>query len=119
MDTMSDTAVLSADAREERMKALVSVIELLRPVVQQDGGDLALMSADVETPMLRYQAETFGGGDPEGYRRRLRENYPQGARARFLRPEEVADLIFYLAQPAAAGITGANVAIDFGLSAGV
>ena len=79
----------------------------------------AVCPADVETPMLRYQAETFGGGDPEGYRRRLRENYPQGARARFLRPEEVADLIFYLAQPRAAGITGANVSIDFGLSAGI
>ena len=67
----------------------------------------AVCPADVETPLLRYQAETFGGGDPEGYRRRLRENYPQGARARFLRPEE------------AAGITGANVSIDFGLSAGI
>ena len=67
----------------------------------------AVCQADVETPMLRYQAETFGGGDPEGYRRRLWENYPQGARARFLRPEE------------AAGITGANVSIDFGLSAGI
>ena len=79
----------------------------------------AVCPADVETPMLRYQAKAFGGGDPEGYRQRLLENYPQGARARFLRPEEVADLIFYLAQPAAAGITGANVSIDFGLSAGV
>jgi NAD(P)-dependent dehydrogenase (short-subunit alcohol dehydrogenase family) len=79
----------------------------------------AVCPADVETAMLRYQAEAFGGGDPEGYRQRLRENYPQGARTRFLRPEEVADLIFYLAQPAAAGITGANVSIDFGLSAGI
>ena len=79
----------------------------------------AVCPADVETPMLRYQAETFGAGDPEGYRRRLLENYPQGARARFLRPAEVADLIFYLAQPSAAGITGANLSIDFGLSAGI
>jgi NAD(P)-dependent dehydrogenase (short-subunit alcohol dehydrogenase family) len=79
----------------------------------------AVCPSDVETPMLRYQAETFGGGDPEAYRRRLRESYPQGARARFLRPEEVADLIFYLAQPSAAGITGANLSIDFGLSAGI
>jgi NAD(P)-dependent dehydrogenase (short-subunit alcohol dehydrogenase family) len=79
----------------------------------------AVCPADVETPMLRYQAETFGGGDPEGYRRRLLENYPQGPRARFLRPAEVADLIFYLAQPSASGITGANLSIDFGLSAGI
>ena len=51
MSVMSDTATaeLSPDAREERMKALLSVIELMRPVVQQDGGDLALVSADVES----------------------------------------------------------------------
>jgi len=79
----------------------------------------AVCPADVDTPMLTYQAETFGGGDPEAYRRRLLAHYPQATRARFLRPEEVAELIYYLAQPAAAGITGANVSIDFGLSAGI
>lgn len=79
----------------------------------------AVCPADVDTPMLSYQADTFGGGDPEAYRRRLLAHYPQATRARFLRPEEVADLIFYLAQPSAAGITGANVSIDFGLSAGI
>lgn len=79
----------------------------------------AVCPADVDTPMLRYQAETFGGGDPEAYRRRLLAHYPQGERARFLRPDEVAELIFFLAQPAASGITGANLSIDFGLSAGI
>jgi NAD(P)-dependent dehydrogenase (short-subunit alcohol dehydrogenase family) len=79
----------------------------------------AVCPADVDTPMLRYQAETFGGGDPDGYRRRLLDGYPQKERARFLRADEVAELIFFLAQPRAAGITGANVSIDFGLSAGI
>ncbi len=79
----------------------------------------AVCPADVDTPMLAYQADTFGGGDPAAYRRRLLAHYPQGSRARFLRPEEVAELIYYLAQPAAAGITGANLSIDFGLSAGI
>ena len=79
----------------------------------------AVCPADVETPMLRYQAETFGGADPSGYRQRLLDHYPQGPRARFLDPAEVAELIFYLAQPTAAGITGANLSIDFGLSAGI
>jgi NAD(P)-dependent dehydrogenase (short-subunit alcohol dehydrogenase family) len=79
----------------------------------------AVCPADVDTPMLAYQAETFGAGDPDGYRRRLLSQYPQASRARFLRPEEVAELIYYLAQPAAAGITGANISIDFGLSAGI
>jgi Fe-S cluster biogenesis protein NfuA len=49
---MSDTAVLSDEAKSERLKALQSVIELMRPVVQQDGGDLALVGADVETGVV-------------------------------------------------------------------
>ncbi|HET7294623.1 MAG TPA: SDR family oxidoreductase, partial [Vicinamibacteria bacterium] len=79
----------------------------------------AVCPADVDTPMLRYQADRFGGGDPDAYFGRLLAHYPQQQRARFLRPEEVAELIFFLAQPAAAGITGANLSIDFGLSAGI
>ncbi len=79
----------------------------------------AVCPADVETPMLHYQAEAFGGGDPDSYRRRLLAGYPQKERARFLQPDEVAELVFFLAQPSAAGITGANLSIDFGLSAGI
>ncbi len=54
---MSDTLVLSDDARAERLAAIQSVIELLRPVVQQDGGDLRLMSADVETGVVEVQLQ--------------------------------------------------------------
>jgi NAD(P)-dependent dehydrogenase (short-subunit alcohol dehydrogenase family) len=79
----------------------------------------AVCPCDVDTPMLRYQAETYGDRNPESYRRRLLDQYPQGERARFLHPDEVAELIFFLAQPAASGITGANLSIDFGLSAGI
>lgn len=57
MDVMTDTAVLSDDARTERMKALQSVIDLIRPVVQQDGGDLALYSADVETGVVEVRLQ--------------------------------------------------------------
>jgi NAD(P)-dependent dehydrogenase (short-subunit alcohol dehydrogenase family) len=79
----------------------------------------AVCPGDVETPMLTYQAETFGGGDPDGYRRALLDSYPQKQNARFTQPHEVAELIWYLAQPVAAPITGANLSIDFGLTAGV
>ncbi len=57
MLAMTDTAVLSDDARTERMKALQSVIELIRPVVQQDGGDLALTSVDVETGVVEVRLQ--------------------------------------------------------------
>ena len=74
--------------------------------------------ADTATPMLDFQAERYGGGDPAAYKAALLAKYPQGASARFIRPEEVADLVFFLCQPGAAAITGADFAIDFGYSAG-
>lgn len=73
---------------------------------------------DVDTPMLRFQAERYGGGAPQAYLGALLAKYPQGPRARFLRAEEVAELVFFLCTPAAAGITGADLAIDQGCSAG-
>jgi NAD(P)-dependent dehydrogenase (short-subunit alcohol dehydrogenase family) len=69
--------------------------------------------------MLHGQARDFGGHDPGAYLGKLLAGYPQGSRARFIRPEEIAELIWFLAQPHAAPITGANVSIDFGLSAGI
>ena len=79
----------------------------------------AVCPADIETPMLEGQARDFGGDDPEAYYAKLRSAYPQGERARFLAPGEVAEVVWFLAQPSAAGVTGANWSIDFGLSAGI
>ena len=73
---------------------------------------------DIATPMLDYQAERYGKGNPTGYKRELLALYPQGRNARFIRPEEVAELVWFLCQPCAEAISGANLAIDFGLSAG-
>jgi NAD(P)-dependent dehydrogenase (short-subunit alcohol dehydrogenase family) len=79
---------------------------------------VAVCPADVMTPMLKGQARDFGGGDPEGYLKRLLGSYPQRDKARFITPEQVAELIFYLASPAAAPITGALISMDYGTSAG-
>ena len=55
---MSDVIeALSDDAKAERLKALQSVIDLIRPVVQQDGGDLALVGADVEVGIVEVQLQ--------------------------------------------------------------
>lgn len=78
----------------------------------------AVCPNDVDTPMLAGQARDFGGGDPDGYLAALLANYPQKDRARFIRPEEIAALIVYLASPEAAPITGACIPIDFGSTAG-
>ena len=79
----------------------------------------AVCPGDVVTPMLTYQAEAFGGGDPQAYLDGLLAKYPQGSLARFIQPTEVAELLWFLAQPAAAPITGATLSIDFGLSSGL
>ena len=78
----------------------------------------AVCPNDVDTPMLAGQARDYGGDDPEGYLAALLANYPQQERSRFIRPDEIAALIVYLASPEAAPITGARIPIDFGSTAG-
>jgi NAD(P)-dependent dehydrogenase (short-subunit alcohol dehydrogenase family) len=77
----------------------------------------AVCPGDVMTPMLEGQADA--AVDREAYLARLLAGYAQGANARFIQPAEVAELIWFLAQPAASPITGAALSIDFGLSAGI
>ena len=77
----------------------------------------AVCPGDVDSPMIAHQAATFGGGDPDGYLRGLLSAYPQKP-PRFIRPDEVAELIAFLASERATPITGAAISIDFGLTAG-
>ena len=78
----------------------------------------AVCPCDVATPMIEFQAATYGGGDPDRYKANLLARYPQGDRARFATAEEIAEFIFFLASASAAPITGAAIPIDFGLTAG-
>ena len=100
--------------------AVVLLAKTLALDVAADGVRVnAICPGDVATPMLQNQAEAFGGGNPDGYLADLLAKYPQGGRARFIEPAEVAELLWFLAQPSAAPITGAALSIDFGLSSGV
>lgn len=76
----------------------------------------ALCPSDIDTPMLAAQAKA--SADPRAYTDRLLQLYPQGANARFLTADEVAAQVAFLLSPAAAGITGSAVVMDFGLTAG-
>jgi NAD(P)-dependent dehydrogenase (short-subunit alcohol dehydrogenase family) len=78
----------------------------------------AVCPADVDTPMLAGQARDFGGGDEHGYLDALLAKYPAGRRARFVRPDEVAALVAFLASDEAAPITAACIPIEFGTTAG-
>jgi Fe-S cluster biogenesis protein NfuA len=48
---------LSDEERGERLSQLNGIIELMRPAVQADGGDLALLSADVATGVVEVQLQ--------------------------------------------------------------
>ncbi len=78
----------------------------------------ALCPSDIMSPMLEYQAKTYGAGDPQGYFRNLLSHYPQGEHSRFIEPGEVAQQVAWLLSPAAAALTGAAVMMDFGVTAG-
>jgi Fe-S cluster biogenesis protein NfuA len=53
----SPTDTLTDDERAERLDALVEIIDLIRPAVQADGGDLVLLGADVETGVVDVQLQ--------------------------------------------------------------
>ena len=79
----------------------------------------AICPTDVDTPMLAGQARDYGGDDPQGYLAALLASRPQGRRARFIRPEEIAELVVFLASGKVDPITGACISIDFGMTAGI
>ena len=74
--------------------------------------------ADVDTPMLAGQARDFGGVDQAGYLAALMATLPQGDRARFIRPDEIASVVAFLASPEAAPITGLCMPVEWGVTAG-
>lgn len=74
--------------------------------------------ADVETPMLAGQARDYGGGDETGYLAALKATLPQGERARFIRADEIASAVAFLASDQAAPITGVCLPVEWGVTAG-
>ena len=87
-----ETAIYTASKGGVSVMTKALAIELAPDLVRVN----AVCPADIMTPMLQYQADTYGGGDPEGYFKRLLASYFQGDKARFITPEEVAELIFFL-----------------------
>jgi Fe-S cluster biogenesis protein NfuA len=49
--------MVSDDERSERLTALNELIEIIRPAVQADGGDLMLVSADVEEGVIEVMLQ--------------------------------------------------------------
>ena len=51
------TTALSDEDRAERLDKLQGLIDLMRPAVQADGGDLILVRADVDTGVVEVQLQ--------------------------------------------------------------
>ncbi len=48
---------LTDEQKAERLAQLTDLIEMVRPIIQQDGGDLVLVNADVETGLVDLQLQ--------------------------------------------------------------
>lgn len=53
----ADAPSLTDDERAQRMRDLTGLVELMRPAVQADGGDLNLVFADVGTGVVEVQLQ--------------------------------------------------------------
>ena len=51
------TSQIDDETRASRLSTLTQLIELMRPAVQADGGDLVLVSADVERGVIEVQLQ--------------------------------------------------------------
>ena len=48
---------LTDEQKAERLAELTDLVEMVRPIIQQDGGDLVLLSADVEAGVVELQLQ--------------------------------------------------------------
>jgi Fe-S cluster biogenesis protein NfuA len=52
-----EPATLSDDERSDRLQALQDLLDMMRPAVQADGGDLVLVRADVDAGVVEVQLQ--------------------------------------------------------------
>jgi Fe-S cluster biogenesis protein NfuA len=50
-------ATISSEERQQRLQDLTELLEMIRPAIQADGGDLVLLDADVEHGIVEVQLQ--------------------------------------------------------------
>lgn len=79
----------------------------------------AVCPGEVDTPMLDIDFAQSGFPTREMYDEHMHSLYPQGEHARYIKAEEVAQCIMFLAdKEKVEAITGACMMVDFGITAG-
>jgi NAD(P)-dependent dehydrogenase (short-subunit alcohol dehydrogenase family) len=98
--------------------ALLSLVRAMAVDHADDGIRVnAVCPGSVDTPMLRTSAAQFGGGrSTDDVVADWGRSHPLG---RVATPGEVAEVIYFLSSPAASFMTGADVKVDGGLTAGL
>jgi NAD(P)-dependent dehydrogenase (short-subunit alcohol dehydrogenase family) len=95
-----------------------AVLSLTRNLALDYAGDnirvVAICPGSVDTPMLRATAALAAPDDPDGTLVEWGRKHPLG---RIARPEEVADVVVFLASDKASFMTGEYVCVDGGLMA--
>ncbi|WP_427887538.1 SDR family NAD(P)-dependent oxidoreductase [Kribbella sp. GL6] len=98
--------------------ALLSLVRAMAVDHAPDGIRVnAVCPGSVDTPMLRTSAAQFANGrTTDEVVAEWGRSHPLG---RVANPEEVAEVIYFLSSPAASFMTGADVKVDGGLTAGL